>query len=165
MFQGYVAVICTYQIFVNFWVKRTKKLAAFRNWRSSRTQGPALVCLSAIDKKSVYWTTSWARILNVQDIIKKRTKETSSNISSTCIPSTTVAGAGQHSFNTGLLYTRYRACMPTHQIPAQCWASVSAHCWFNAGQLSATLVQHLSITRSVVYFAQTGGIQPKVFRY
>ena len=28
----------------------------------------------------MYWTFSWARILNVQDIIKERTKETNSNI-------------------------------------------------------------------------------------
>ena len=75
---------------------------------------PALVCLSAIDKKSVYWSHSWARILTVQNIIKERTKETSSNISSTCIPSTTIAGAGQHWFNTCLRCTSYRGCsLPT----------------------------------------------------
>ena len=39
-----------------------------------------------MDKKSVYWSSSYTRILNVQDIIKERTKETSSNIYSTCIP-------------------------------------------------------------------------------
>ena len=50
----------------------------------------------------MYWPSPWARILNVQDIIKERTKETSSNISSTCIPSTTITGAGQDSFNTCL---------------------------------------------------------------
>ena len=66
-------------------------------------RGPALVCLNAIDKKSVYWSSSCARILNVQE----RTKETSSNISSTCIPFTTIAGAGQHSFNTCLRCTSY----------------------------------------------------------
>ena len=58
--------------------------------------------MHAIDKKSVYWSSSWARILNVQDIIEESTKETSSNISSTCIPFTTIAGAGQHAFNTCL---------------------------------------------------------------
>ena len=44
-------------------------------------RGPAVVCLSAIDKNSaycflniiVYWSSSWAGILNVQDIIKERT--------------------------------------------------------------------------------------------
>ena len=41
-------------------------------------RSPALVCLSAIDKKSVYWSSLLARILNVQDLIKDRTKETSS---------------------------------------------------------------------------------------
>ena len=48
-------------------------------------------------KQDMYWSSSWARILNVQDIIIERTKETS--ISSTCkpIPSTTIAGAGQPS--------------------------------------------------------------------
>ena len=104
----------------------------------------ALVCLSAIEKKSVYWSSSLEslRILNVQDIIKERTKETSSNISSTCIPSTTIAGAGQHLFNTCLRCTSYRGCRPTHKIPVQCRASIAAHCWFNAGQSSTTLAQH-----------------------
>ena len=105
-------------------------------------RGPALVCLSDIDKKTVYWSFSWARILNVQDIIKEITKETRSNISSTCIPSTTIAGAGQHSSNTCLRCTSYRGCGPTHQILVQCWASIAAHCWFNAGQSSTTLAQH-----------------------
>ena len=76
--------------------------------------GSALVCLSAIDKKSVHWSSSWARILNVQDVIKERTKETSSNISSTCI----IAGAGQHSFNTCLRCTSYRVCRLTIVGPA-----------------------------------------------
>ena len=31
-------------------------------------RGPALVCLSAIEQKSVYWSSSWARILNVYDV-------------------------------------------------------------------------------------------------
>ena len=38
--------------------------------------------------------------LNVQDIIKERTKEKSYNVSSTFILSTTIAGGGQHPFNT-----------------------------------------------------------------
>ena len=80
-------------------VKQDKYLKNSRK-RVPELRGPALVCLSAIDEKSVYWSSLWARILNVQDIINERTKETSSNISSTCIPSTTIAGAGQHSFNT-----------------------------------------------------------------
>ena len=42
------------------------------------------------------------QIPKCQDITKEKTKETSSNISSMCIPSTTIAGAGQHSFNTCL---------------------------------------------------------------
>ena len=37
----------------------------------------------------MYWSSSWARILNVKYIIKERTKETNLNISPTCIPSTT----------------------------------------------------------------------------
>ena len=51
-------------------------------------RGPALVCLTAIEKNgliflniTVYWSSSRARILNVQDIIKERSKETNSNIS------------------------------------------------------------------------------------
>ena len=92
--------------------------------RVPELRGPALVCLSAIDlsaidKKSalyfqnitVYWSSSWARSLNVQDIIKERTKETNSNKSSTCISPITIAGAGQHSFNTCLRCTSYRGCM------------------------------------------------------
>ena len=112
----------------------------------------------------MYWSSSWARILIVQDIIKERTKKTSSNISSPCIPSTTRAGAGQHSFNTCLRCTSYRGCRPTHQIPIQCWASIAAHCWFNAGQSFTTLAQHNSITGSLVYFAQIRGIQPMLFQ-
>ena len=90
----------------------------------------------------MYWSSWWAIILNVQDIIKERTKETSSNISSTCIPSTTIASTGQHSFNTCLRCTSYRACRPTHQIPVQCRASVVDHYWLNAGQSPTTLAQH-----------------------
>ena len=60
-------------------------------------RGPALVCLSVMDKKSVYWSSSWARILNVEGRIRKRTKETSSNISSPCIPPTTIMLANIHS--------------------------------------------------------------------
>ena len=55
-------------------------------------------------------------------LIKERTKETSSNIYSTFFLSTTIAGAGQHSFNICLQCTSYRGCRPTHQIPVQCWA-------------------------------------------
>ena len=66
---------------------------------------PALVCLSAIDKKSVYWSSSWARILNVQDIIKERTMETSSNIIFDVY--SFHRRAGQHSFNTCLRCTWY----------------------------------------------------------
>ena len=118
-------------------------------------RGPALDCLSAIYKKSVYyWSSSWATIPNVQDIIKEITKETSSNMSTTCIPSTIIAGAGQHSFNTCLWCTSYRRCSTL----------IAAHCWFNAGQSSTTLAQHQSITGSVVYFAQTRGIQPMLFQ-
>ena len=57
-------------------------------------RGPTLVCLSAIDKNQCLGLPHGGRILNVQDIIKERTKEASSNISSTCIPSTTISGAG-----------------------------------------------------------------------
>ena len=35
--------------------------------------------------------SSWARILNVQNLMKERTKKTSTNITSTFIPSTTIA--------------------------------------------------------------------------
>ena len=74
----------------------------------------ASVCFSAKKTKSWYWSSSRARILNVQAIIKERTKKTSSNISSTCIPSTTIAGAGKHSFNTCLRRTWYWECRPAY---------------------------------------------------
>ena len=35
-----------------------------------------------------------------------------------CISSTTIAGGGQHSFNTCLRCTSYRGCRPTHHIPS-----------------------------------------------
>ena len=38
--------------------------------------------------------------------------------------------------------TWYTQCRPTHPIQFQCWASVAAHCWFNAGQSYSTLAQH-----------------------
>ena len=114
------------------WSKVTKSIKTRKG--VPKLRGPALVCWSAIDKKSVYWSSSWARILNVQDIIKERTNETSSNISSTCIPSTSIASAGQHLSNTCLRCTWYRGCRPTHQIPVQCWVSVAAHCLFDARQ-------------------------------
>ena len=90
-----------------------------------------------------------ARILNVQDITKERTKL--KYISSTFIYSTTIAGAGQRPFDTCQwivlrVSLRYTRCRPTHTIPVQCWASVAAHCWFNADKLSTTLVQHCSNT-------------------
>ena len=119
--------------------------------RSSRTPRPGFSLFECyrqkisliFSKHRVYWSSSWARILNVKDIIKERTKETSSNISWTYIPPATIAGAGHHSLiNTCLRCTSYRGCRPTHQILVQCWASVAAHCWFNACQSSMTLVQH-----------------------
>ena len=48
---------------------------------------------------------------------------------------------------------RYTRCRPTHQIPVQCWASVTAHCWFNADKLSTRLARHYSNTGSYVYLA------------
>ena len=84
--------------------------------KSSRTPRPGFSLFECYRQKSVYWSSSWARILNVQDIIKEKTKETSSNISSTCIPSTIIAGAGQHLFNTCLRCTSYRGYRPTHSL-------------------------------------------------
>ena len=65
------------------------------------------------------WTSSMLGDYNTVLIAFER----GSNIPSTCIPSTTIACAGQHSFNTCLRCTSYTGCRPTHQIPAQCWAS------------------------------------------
>ena len=86
------------------------------------------------------------------------------NIFSTGIPSTTIAGAGEHPFNRLLasescnvsLRCRpksYRGCRPTHPIPVQCWDSVAAHCWFNADKPSTMPVQHYSYTVSALYLA------------
>ena len=80
--------------------------------KSFRTPRPGFSLFECYRQKLVYWSSSWARILNVQDKIKERPKDTSSNIPSTCIPSTTIAGADQHSFNTCLRYTSYRGCRP-----------------------------------------------------
>ena len=71
-------------IHISGWIKTRKGVPELR--------GPA--CLSDIDKQSVYWSSSWAR----------------SQMSLTCITSTTIAGAGQHSFNTCLRCTWYRGC-------------------------------------------------------
>ena len=51
------------------------------------------------------------------------------------------------------VFLRYTRCRPTHPIPVQCWASVTAHCCFNADKLSMTLAQHYSNTGSSVYLA------------
>ena len=85
-------------------------------------------------------------------------------MSSKCITYTTIAGAGQLSFNTCLRCTWYRGLRSTHQIPVQCWTSVAAYSWFNVVQSSTTLAQHQSITGSVIYFAQTLAIQPMLFQ-
>ena len=71
-------------------------------------------------------------ISKISDIIRMKEPRRLVKYISTCIPSTTIAGAAQHLFNTCLRCILYRGCRPTHQIPVQCWASVPAHCWFNA---------------------------------
>ena len=68
------------------------------------------------------WKKQWARL---------------KYISSTFIHSTTIAGAGQHPFDTCQwivlrLSLRYTRCRPTHLILVQCWTSVAALCCFNA---------------------------------
>ena len=47
----------------------------------------------------------------------------------------------------------YTRCRYTHPISVRCWASVAAHCWFNANKLSMPLAQHYSNTGSAVYLA------------
>ena len=81
----------------------------------------------------MYWSSSWARFLNVQDIIKERTKETSTNISSMCIPSTTIAR---------LRCTSYKRCRPTYPP--------------NSGSMSCQRRSPLLVyCRSIVYDAGT----------
>ena len=132
----------------------------------------------------MYWSFSWARILNVQDIIKERSKERSSSIFLTCIPSTTIAGAGhpvigwqsendyiwrlqdgagQLSFNTRLRCTSYRGCRPTHQIPVHCWSSPPLIQWRSiVSDAGLTLIHHWVC--SIVYFEQTRDIPPVLFQ-
>ena len=100
-------------------------------------------------------------------------------MSATFIPSTSIAGAGQHSSNTchwivlprvsRCRPTSYTWCRPTYPIPVKCWAIVAAHCWFNADKLSTTLAQHYSNTGSAVYLAaasqQTCAIHPIPFQF
>ena len=57
--------------------------------------------LSAIEKKSLCWSSLWARILNVQDIIKGEPRDKIKYIFDV-YSFHTIAGAGQHSFNTCL---------------------------------------------------------------
>ena len=89
---------------------------------------------------------------------KERTKKTNkiySNYLQRDISFTTIADAAQHSFNPCLRWTSYSLTedvdltlgRPTHQIPVQCWASVTAHCWFNGGQLSTSLRKHVAFTQ------------------
>ena len=111
--------------FPNSILKKTRKGV-------TELRGPALVCLSAIDKKSVYGSSSWVRILNVQDLIKERTKETSSNISPTCISSTTMrkhVAFNQCCFNveprtvfdTGPSLKQHWVIVPCFLTAALCW--------------------------------------------
>ena len=68
---------------------------------------------------------------NGLDIIKDRTKETSSNRSSTWIPSTTIAGAGQHSFNT---------CLPRTEDE-----DLPTKFWFNVGPASQPIAGSMPV--------------------
>ena len=52
MFQGYFPVICTYQTFATFWVKRTQKLAVFLKLGSQ--------------------TTGWLRREGVQKVVQNK---------------------------------------------------------------------------------------------
>ena len=84
----------------------------------------------------MYCSSSWARILNVRDVIKERTKETSSNISLTCIPSTTIAGAGQHAFNTCRRCTSHRG-----------WRSMATKFRFNVGPALQPIAGSMTVNR------------------
>ena len=59
--------------------------------------------------------------------------------------------------------TLYTQCRLTHPSPVQCWASVAAHCRFNAGQSSTTLTEHYSNACSAVYFAVAPQPTPSTF--
>ena len=78
-------------------------------------------------------------------------------------PNSGVKGSGANHYpRAPARCTSYRGCRPTHHILVH-WASVVAHCWFNAEQSSTALNQHKSITGSAVYLAQTRGIHPMMF--
>ena len=73
-------------------------------------RGLALVCLG--DKNlAQYFVNITALFLNVQDIIEERTKDTSISSTYRHIPSTTIAGAGQHPCNTNSLYASLRCIL------------------------------------------------------
>ena len=59
------------------------------------------------------------------------------------IPSTTIANKSMYA---SIRCTWYTQCRPIHPVPVQCWATVTAHCWCNAGQSNSTLAQYWNRT-------------------
>ena len=92
--------------------------------------------------------------------------ETSSNICSTCIPSTTIAGAGQHSCNRLLAY----------YVPHTEDVGLPTKVRFNVGPASQTIAGSMPVNRQrrwpntnlssgLLYtLQQTRGIQPMLFK-
>ena len=85
-------------------------------------------------------------------IIKENTKETRSNISLTCIPSTTIAGTGQHSFNTCLRCTSYQgnpynfhAHTEDVGLPTKFWLNIGPALQPIAGSISVNHLQRRTI--------------------
>ena len=63
-------------------------------------------------------------------------------MSSTCITSTTIAGAGQHSFHACLRYTSNRGCRPTLQIPVQRCSPLLVQCRSIVYDADPSLIYH-----------------------
>ena len=97
----------------------------------------------------MYWFSSWARILNVQDIIKEITKETSYIFDvRVFLPPPSLAN-----IHFSIL---------AYGVPGTDDVGLPTKLRFNVGPALQPIAG--SITGSVVYFAQTRGIQPVLFQ-
>ena len=112
----------------------------------------------------MYWSSSWTKILHVHDIIKERTKETSSNISSTRIPSNTIARADHHSFETCFDVPRTEDV----GLPTKFRLNVGPALQPIAGSMPVNRLRRWPNTNLspglFFYFAQIRGFQPILFQ-
>ena len=89
----------------------------------------------------MYWSSSWARILNVQDIWEEPRRQVRIYLQRVFYPPPSPVVAKIYSI---LAYDvpRKEDIRLTHQIPVQCRASVETHCCFNVGQSTTKMDQH-----------------------